>query len=237
MSKSKSSRNTGIQDDVQSVGTSEPQIKGPGLIDKQRRRSLKAIGAGMVAPFGMLSGGSAVLALDRDVADGATRKPAGQTLQTQEHQLELHLYASRSVQEDSLLIRNRMDTPLLVRNIKPSLIVYRGRYIDLRTLTEEAPLSLAAGHTVSFRVFSQPLYGQAWSQSQATLRAESGMPALPEGSSYALPDDSSYLWAEDSINVITDDTVLVSVAAVVENENALLHTKPKQSVARKVQLS
>lgn len=194
--------------------------------DAERRRSLKVIGAGIAAPFAVLSGAAVAAADAQPLANDQTGKTVAKR-GTHAHDIELHLYSSRNVVEDSLLIRNKLDKPLVLRKVSPSLVVFKDRYLDLRSLIGDTPLTLAPGHTVSFMVYSQPLYGRSWSQSQHDHA--SGEAALSDG--------VSYLWAQDSINVITEDTVLVSVAAMVVDETAILYTKPGQATARSVQIS
>lgn len=196
-------------------------------LDAARRRTLKVIGAGLATPFAALSGASWLQAADNEYP---LTKPqgenAGMQIGAHAHDIELHLYSSQSVIEDSLLIRNRLERPLVVKKVNPSVVVYQDRYVDLRSLIGDTPLTLAPGHTVSFRVYSQPLYGRSWSQLQTAHLAEAD-----------LPDGTSYLWAQDSINVITDDTILVSVAAVVVDDTAIVYNKPRQPMARNVQFS
>lgn len=209
-----------------SQSKSDTGIVNPELQDAQRRQSLKVIGAGIAAPLGVLSGGSLAVAAD-EVLQPRTKKEFDTKSATHAHDIELHLYSSRNVVEDSLLIRNKLDKDLVLKKVSPSLLVFNDRYLDLRSLIGDTPLTLAPGHTVSFMVYSQPLYGRAWSQTHNAHAAEEA----------ALSDGTSYLWAQNSINVITDDTILVSAAALVVDETAILYTKPKQSMARRVQLT
>lgn len=190
-----------------------------------RRRSLKTIAAGVAVPFAPLTfAGTAFENADYKTATEVPGLPAAQ--KSRHHDLELHIFSSRAVMEDSVLLRNNLTETVLLREIKPSIVVFNGRFVDLRRIVKPgSPLSLAPQHTVSFQVFSQPLYGRDWShRHQATDEQE-------------LPDVIEYLWAESSVGVVSDDAVLVSTAAFIADETALLYVKPDQTFASAVQLS
>lgn len=189
-----------------------------------RRRSLKTIAAGVAAPFApLIFAGTAVENAPNEIAPEAPTLPAANKRRT--HDLELHVFSSTAVTEDSVLLRNNLEETMVLREIKPSIIVFKDRFIDLRRIIRpDSELSLAPLHTVSFQVVSQPLYGREWSQRNT-------------GGDQVLPDVIEYLWAQECVSDISANCVLVSTAAFIADKTALLYAKPEQLLASGVQAS
>jgi len=145
-------------------------------IDKQRRFAIKALGLGVVAPASLgtvTAMASTIDSISADASADSAMLPAHKRL----HDLELHVFSSNQVVEDSLIV-------------------------------------LEPHQTRSFQVVAEPLYGKQWSQ-QSNLLAN---------------DYVEYLWAEDSVSQVGENAVLVSAAAFVSDNRALLYSKPGQSV-------
>ena len=196
-------------------------------VDINRRRSLKAIAAGVTAPLAPMVMGAQPQPLQLQTGHCATPRtpelPAAQHRHT--HDLELHIFSSEAVVEDSLVLRNNLDETLVLKEIRPSLIVFNDRYVDLRKVIGDTPLSVSAGHTVSFMVYSQPLYGRDWSRRDMS-------------NDYQEPADmTEYLWAHGSVSKISEDLVLVSAGAFVAGETALMYEKCDQPIAATVEIS
>jgi len=200
----------------------------PAQFKRDRRRALKVLGAGVVSPL-------AITALDVAAAtSGATADVTGTNSGTLDgaaggytHDLEIHVFSSSGVVEDSLLIKNNLDERLVVNTFRPGMIIFDDRFIHLPSVIEAAfgnggpVLNLEAGQTISLTTVSEPLYGRQWARK----------------SNLITNDFVEYLWADDAITNVSDDAILVSTAAFVTDNTALLYSNPKQSIGTGVVIS
>lgn len=195
--------------------TPEPTTQN--TVDPARRQVLKTFA---VAPVALGLGVAGSWAKSADA--GTVASSDGPAPAARSHDLELHLFSSDAVVEDSLIIKNNLLHQVVLEQFRPGIIIFNDKFIHLPNLLEKAvgkaTLVIEPQQTLSFQTVAEPLYGKDWARSSNLLNN----------------DFVEYLWAEDSVQRIGESALLVSAAAFIADDKALLYSKPQQAVGKSV---
>ena len=110
--------------------------------------------------------------------------------------LQIDILAGRSVPEDSVILRNTTTDVLQINAFRPGVIAYKDSILDLNKLCSKQTLVLQPGQLVSFTA-------RLWEE-----MADSAM--------------HEYLLADNSASAISNDTDVLSLLAMIHDNNAIV---------------
>ncbi len=166
-------------------------------MDQQKRNSLKIMsGVGIAACTTTLSGlASAAVGVSNQV--NLERLPVALPRSTSE--LEIQIVSSQAIPEDSVVIRNATDAPIVLTEFMPGHIVFEDRILNINSILNEQPIDLNPGQVIAVRVEILELL------------------AMPP---------TEYVWAEHAIEQLSVETQVITLGAFLSDSKGILFPMP-----------